>query len=297
MSETPEKPTLPLPRVELEPTPAARLDLTVEPPIVPVDPLGSPGLVNPGPGSLLPLLGGPTIVVTGLGALWAAGFVTDQFARGPVQGGLAAAAALAGFGVLGLGVWRELRGLFALRHVDALRSDLASDNPKLVRRAARSWLADLPGHADILPALDVLEDPAAIRALLRAGPAAALRDQADARARVAALQIGAIIAATPSPALDALAVGWRGIRLVREVAVIHGMRPGLLGTLALLRRTALAAVSVAATELAINAATHALLSNPLLERVLGDMAGAGVAARRMVVLARAASIACGPLLP
>ncbi len=287
MTDRIAEPPFPTPRIELEARPAARLDLTVEPPLVPLDP----------PGSLVPLLAGPTILVTGLGALWAAGFVTDQFARGPVKGGLAAAVALAGFGVFAAGLWRELRGLFALRHVDALRADLASDNPRRVRRAARGWLAELPDHAAIAPALDVLQDPAAIRALLRAGPAVALRDQADARARAAALQIGAIIAATPSPALDALAVGWRGVRLVREIAVLHGMRPGVLGTLALLRRTALAAVSVAATELAVNAATHALLSNPLLERVLGDMAGAGVAARRMIVLARAATIACTPLPP
>ncbi len=277
--------THPPPRIELEAFPAPRLDLTVEPPPLPLDP----------PGSLVPLLAGPTILVTGLGALWAAGFVADQFARGPVQGGLTAAVALAGFGVFAAGLWRELRGLFALRHVDAWRADLASDNPRRVRRAARDWIAMLPDHAGMAAAIEVLREPAAIRALLRAGPAASLRDQADARARLAAFQVGAIIAATPSPALDALAVGWRGVRLVREIAVLHGMRPGLLGTLALLRRTALAAVSVAATELAVNAATHALLSNPLLERVLGDMAGAGVAARRMVVLGRAATIACSPL--
>jgi uncharacterized membrane protein YcjF (UPF0283 family) len=134
-----------------------------------------------------------------------------------------------------------------------------------------------------------------VLALLRAGPAQALRDGTDILGRTAALQSVAIIAATPSPALDALTVGWCGVRLVRQVAVLHGMRPGLLGTLALLQKTAVAAAAVAATEMAVNAATHAIIAHPLLRHLAGDVAGAGVAARRMIVLARAAAAACSPL--
>jgi hypothetical protein len=43
----------------------------------------------------------------------------------------------------------------------------------------------------------------------------------------------------------------------------------------LLRRTALAAATVAATEIAVNAATHAMVSHPLLRHLAGDVAGAG----------------------
>ncbi len=68
-----------------------------------------------------------------------------------------------------------------------------------------------------------------------------------------------------------------------------------MGTLALLRRTALSAATVAATEVAVNAATHAMMNHPLLRHLAGDVAGAGVAARRMIVLARAAAMACSPL--
>jgi hypothetical protein len=69
----------------------------------------------------------------------------------------------------------------------------------------------------------------------------------------------------------------------------------MLGTLALLWRTALAAATVAATEIAVNAATHAMVSHPLLRHLAGDVAGAGVAARRMIVLARAAAMARSPV--
>ena len=60
--------------------------------------------------------------------------------------------------------------------------------------------------------------------------------------------------------------------------------------------TALAAATVAAAEIAVNTATHAMVSHPLLRHLAGDVAGAGVAARRMIVLARAAAAACSPIL-
>jgi uncharacterized membrane protein YcjF (UPF0283 family) len=136
-----------------------------------------------------------------------------------------------------------------------------------------------------------------VLALLRVRVAAGLQARADALGRNAAIQVFAATAAVPSPALDALLVAWRGTRLVRQVAELHGLRPGLLGTLGLLRRTAMAAATVAASDMAIDAAARAALSNPLLQHLAGDVAGAGVAARRMVVLTRAASAACSPLPP
>ncbi|MDE2575702.1 MAG: DUF697 domain-containing protein, partial [Rhodospirillales bacterium] len=140
-------------------------------------------------------------------------------------------------------------------------------------------------------------DPAAIAALLRAGPVAALRRQAEALGRDAALQVVVATAAIPSPMLDGLLVAWRGVRLVRQVAMLHGMRPGLFATLALLRRTAFSAAAVAAADMAADAITRAVLSSPLAHHVAGEMAGAGVAARRMIVLARATAAACSPLPP
>jgi hypothetical protein len=109
-------------------------------------------------------------------------------------------------------------------------------------------------------------------------------------ARTGAVSMLALDLSLPraAPALAVLLVAWRGLRLVRQVAVLHGMRPGLLGTLGLVRRTMLAAGLVAGTEAALNAAAHAALSNPFLAHAFGEMAAAGVAARRMILLARAA---------
>ncbi len=204
---------------------------------------------------------------------------------------------LAGFALVGAGIAQEVRGLAALRRVDRLRADLASGETERVARAAHRWLRDLPQHAGLVPAIAAADTPESMLGLLRAGPGAMLLDETDALGRTAAIQAGAIVAAIPSPALDALAMGWRGVRLVRQVAALHGMRPGLTGTLALLQRTVIAAGSVAATQLVVNVAAHGIVSHPLLRHVMGDVAGAGVAARRMIVLARAAATACSPLPP
>ena len=153
------------------------------------------------------------------------------------------------------------------------------------------------GDPGLRPALDALNDPDAIVPLLRAGVEAELAARAEALARRAAFQVVAGMAAAPAPALVVLLVSWRGLRLIRQVASLYGLRPGLLATLGLLRRTAISAGAPAVTEAAVNTATHAVLSTPILTHLAGEMAGGAVAARRMIVLGRAASVACTPLPP
>ncbi len=276
----------PAPRIEAEDLPASRL----EPPVTALEPptrrqAAVPALIG----------GGVLVLVVGLAGLESVEFVTDAFARGRVLGAAAALILGFGFSLVGLGLWREFAALGTLQRVDRLRADLAGPDPVRRARAARAWLRKLPEGAALLPAINAVNDPDAIVALLRAGPAAALRAQADALGRAAALQSVAGIAAMPSPGLAALFVAWRGLRLVRQVAALHGLRPGALATLGLLRRTAMAAGAVAGVEIAANTAAHAFLSSGLLQQFAGEMAGAGVAARRMLVLARATTAACTPV--
>lgn len=277
--------TAPEPFLLLEPEAAPRLEAV-------------PAIIPPGEPVLRlrsPALAGATIIGLGLPPLWGIWLVTALVDRWPTLGWIGLVVLLAGLGLICIGIGRELRGLAALRRVDHLRAEFASGDAQRLEKAAHRWLQALPQHAAILPALAASETPEAMLALLRAGPAQSLREATDVLGRITALQSVAIIAATPSPALDALALGWCGVRLIRQVATLHGMRPGLMGTLALLRRTALSAATVAATEVAVNAATHAMMNHPLLRHLAGDVAGAGVAARRMIVLARAAATACSPL--
>ncbi len=267
---------VPVPRMEPEPLPAAE------------EPRG-------GAGSAALLASGVAVLVLGLAVLGVGNFIADQFARSAVLGWVTLGVAGTGFGLLGAGIRRELKGLFALATVDRIRAGLESGEPRRIAAAARTWLEALPDGAALVPTLRTLNDPDAVLALLQSRVATGLQQRADALGRITAMQVFAATAAVPSPALDGLLVGWRGTRLVRQIAELHGLRPGLLGTLALLRRTAMAAAGVAAMEAAINTAARAALSNPLLQHLAGDVAGAGVAARRMTVLARAAAAACSPI--
>ncbi len=283
MSQTLPKPTppwpappFPAPRVETEDLPAPRLEpelAAIEPALPAANRRWSfPALT----------LGGATVLLLGLAGVESYDIVADAFLRSPILGGIASAVAATGFGMIGLGFWRELAALSALQGVDRLRADLASTDGKRRARAAREWLKELPEGPNLLPAINAINDPDAILALLRNG-------------RAAAIQSVAGIAAMPSPGLAALFVAWRGLRLIRQVAALHGLRPGLFATIGLLRRTALSASAVAGVEIATNTAAHAVLSSGLLQHVAGEMAGAGVAARRMLVLARAATVACSPV--
>lgn len=243
------------------------------------------------------VLAGVGVLAGGFAVLGAVNFVVDQFARAAWLGWVTAGVAAGGFGLAGAGVWRELRALMALERVDRVRADLASGEAGRIVAGALEWAGRVPAGAGVMGALRVVNDPDAALALLRAGPGRALREAAEAQARTAAMQVVAGIAAVPSPSLDVLLVAWRGVRLVRQVAALYGVRPGVLGTVALLRRTAVSAVGVGAAEIAGNTVARGLLSSPLLAHAVGEAAAAGVAARRMVVLGRAAAAACDPVPP
>ncbi len=304
MSEAPTRVT---PRIETETARAARIEIArdaapdaLSGALADAGPevrAGVPGPVDPRWSMPVLVLSGFGVLALGLAALQTANFVAAEWARSVVLGGLTLLVAVLGFGLIGLGIWRELRALAALHAVDGLRRDLSSDDPIRKVAAARRWLARVEGGAALLPALDGLNDPDAVLPLLRAGLERRLRVLADGLGRRAAMQVVAGMAATPAPSLVVLLISWRGLRLIRQIAALYGLRPGLFGTLGLLRRTAYAATATAVTEAAINTAAHAVLSTPLLAHLAGEMAGGAVAARRMIVLGRAASVACTPLPP
>ena len=238
---------------------------------------------------------GTLILVLGLAALQVGNFTAAEFDRSRILGALTLSVALAGFGLILLGLARELRAIASLDAVDHIRRDLAGSDAQARIRAARRWLDRVEGGVALRPALDALNDPDAIVPLLRGGMEAELEARAEALARRAAVQVVAGMAAAPAPALVVLLVSWRGVRLIRQIASLYGLRPGVLGTFGLIRRTALAAGTTAVTEAAVNSAAHAVLSTPLLTHLAGEMAGGAVAARRMIVLGRATCAACTPL--
>jgi len=283
MSETAPRP----PRILLEEEAGlARIDPGWE---AQTEPLALP---SPGLSTLSLLAIGITALIFGFSSLAAGNYVAEQFTRSPLLGWLTLAVAVGGFGTVLWAIVREFRALFLLREVDAARAAFARGDLASARRHVLAWATPIPLAAPSLPALREAPDLAALRALLETGPLAVLDVEARALGRSAALQGFAATAISPSPALDALVVGWRGLRLVRQVAALHGMRPGIAATASLLRRAAFDAATVAATEVATDAAVRAVVTNPLVGHVVGEAATGAVAARRLITLSRATAAAC-----
>ena len=91
------------------------------------------------------------------------------------------------------------------------------------RALALEWLGSLarmPDLAQAREAVTAAPDVPLLRAVLRRHLAGPLNS-----ATRAALEGGVVVAISPSPALDGVLAGLRGLSLLQQVAAIHGMRP------------------------------------------------------------------------
>jgi len=230
-----------------------------------------------------------------LGLLEVANFIAAQFARAAWLGVLTLALVTPALAALFWSILREWRGYAALRHVEAIRAGLASEDAARARASAGLWLSAIGAAPATIEVAMRAQDAATLRALLRAGPARELEAATTEAGRRAALQVLAATAVSPWPGLDGIIVVWRALRLVREVARLHGMRPGTLGTLRLFRRVTMDAGAVAAADVAVSALAEALFRSPLAGGLAGHTAGAAVAAQRMLRLSHAIGQGCRPL--
>ena len=247
------------------------------------------------PGSLaLSGLAGLALVAALLG-LDLANFLAAQFGRGAWLGLLTLALVVPPLALLGWAGWREWQGYAALGAVERVQAALAGEDATAARGAAVAWLAAVASPLDAHRAVQAAPDAATVRALLHAGPLTRIEAEVAREGRAAAVEALALTAVSPWPGLDGALVAWRGMRLVRRVAELHGVRPGALGTLRLFRRIALDAGMVAAADVAVGAAAEALLQSPLAGGLAGGAAGSAVAARRMLTLAQATARACRPV--
>jgi putative membrane protein len=239
-------------------------------------------------GALLALIGGVAL-------LELANFASAQFDKSPLLGWLTLALIGPPAGALGWSLVREWRGYASLASVARSRHGLQSDDIEVVRRHARAWLRTIGASDDQIRGVETASDSATVRALLRAGPLARIDQEAAQAGRAAALQILAATAVSPWPGLDGVLVVWRGLRLIRRIAELYGMRPGTLGTLRLWRRVALDAGSVAAADVVVATMTDALFSSPLGGALAGQASGSALAAQRMLRLSVAVARSCRPI--
>ncbi|MGH7061784.1 MAG: DUF697 domain-containing protein, partial [Stellaceae bacterium] len=116
----------------------------------------------------------------------------------------------------------------------------------------------------------------------------------QAAVRRAAAQAFAINAVSPTVLTDTLLFGARAMRLLREVAEIYGQRPGIAGTLHLLRQLVAGAGLVGAVDV-VGGVLVQQLGGAVLERLSANAAESAYAAQKMARLGIVAMALCRPV--
>lgn len=244
---------------------------------------------------------GITIILGSWILLAALGSALSLLNQSAGLGGLALALYAIGLVLLLYGGLREWTSLRRLRQVEHLRAALQGprDDLPTARALSTTWVdhlsPQLPQAAMLVTALPAASDRAELRAMLSNHLREPLAIAAKRIGIKAASEVGALVALSPHQSWDGLIVAWRGLRVVRQVAELHGLRPGPAVSLALLRRVARAAVETAVVDVASQAATDHLLKNVPLIRHLSAIPAASTAAFRLQRLAGIAARACSPL--
>jgi putative membrane protein len=195
----------------------------------------------------------------------------------------------------------ELRGLWRLRSAERLRS--------LIPSAVSSELKSEIDIAAAILARDPLLGEAVGRYRTALEPHHTGRDAlelfsrfvlapadhlAEAAIRRATAQAFAINAISPTALLDTLLFAARAMRLIREIAEIYGQRPGLAGTVHLLRRLVSGAGLVGAVDL-VGGVLAQQLGGAVVERLSASAAESAYAAQKMARLGIIAMALCRPV--
>ncbi len=296
-AETERRAQLLRPRV-VETAETGRLDLSLPPSPEP-DSAPLPAARRRSP--LAVALCGLGLLALGIAAIDLVEFVDGAFAHGAGFGVAAMAAVAAGAAGACYWLFCELRGLLRLRSAERLRRLIPS-------ALARELKREIDEAAAILGRDPLLRGPVAgYRAALEThhsgGDALELFTRfvlapadrlAQAATRRAAVQAFAINAVSPTMLTDTLFFAARAMRLVREIAEIYGQRPGLAGTVHLLRRLIGGAGLVGAVDIAGGVLVQQL-GGAVLERISANAAESVYAAQKMARLGLVAMALCRPV--
>jgi putative membrane protein len=241
------------------------------------------------------------ILVFGLVGIDLVQFIDGAFARGTGLGIAAVAAVAAGAGGAAYWLVAELRGLWRLRSAERLRRLIPfalADELKAEIDAAAAILAADPLLSEAVARYRAVREPHqsghdALELFSRFVLAPADR-LAEAAIRRAATQAFAINAVSPTALLDTLLFAARALRLIREIAEIYGQRPGLAGTVHLLRRLASGAGMVGAVDL-VGGILVQQLGGAIMERLSASAAESAYAAQKMARLGIIAMALCRPV--
>jgi len=194
-----------------------------------------------------------------------------------------------------------LRGLLRLRSAERLRrlipSALAGELKQEIEAAATILARDpllaaaVAGYRAVLEPHHTGGDAIELFSRFVLAPADRLAQNAIRRASAQAFAINAI---SPTVLLDTLFFAARAMRLVREIAEIYGQRPGVAGTVHLLRRLAGGAGLVGAVDV-VGGVIAQQLGGAVLERLSAGAAESAYAAQKMARLGLVAMMLCRPI--
>lgn len=206
--------------------------------------------------------------------------IEDLFARSEALGyaglALAALCALAFLVIAG----REIAGLARLNRIDRFHERAAAVLATDDRAAAREIVRDLLSFAQASPRLarpratltshiDDIIDGADLVRLAERELMAPLDEDAKRLISSAAQRVSIVTAASPRAVVDILFVAGTGLRLIRQLAVLYGGRPGALGTARLVR--------LAIAHLAVTGGMAA--TDSLIQQIVGHGLAAKLSAK------------------
>jgi putative membrane protein len=285
------------PRI-LETEETGRLELGLPVPLEPILPIPSPaGLPSP----FAVAASGVGVLILGVAAIDLVQFVAGAFERGAGFGAVATAAVAAGIGGALYWLLAEFRGLIRLRSAERLRrlisSALASELKHEIDAVAEILARDPLLVGPVTSYRAVLEphhsggDALELFARFVLAPADGL---AQAAIRRASAQAFAINAVSPTVLTDTLFFAARAMRLLREIAQIYGQRPGLAGTVHLLRRLVGGAGLVGAVDV-VGGVLVQQLGGAIIERISANAAESAYAAQKMARLGIITMALCRPI--
>lgn len=186
----------------------------------------------------------------------------------------------------GVQLWKSLKGLRQLRDTERLHTQARALQDHAGQGRAASLLRGLeqryqgqPSHASVIDAIRDLDSAYSDSEVVSFLSRNALQEQDVAARRCVqrySVESGALVALSPWASFDMFLVGWRNLRMLREIAVIYGIAPGAAAQWSLLKSVLHSLAFAGASEMAIDAGSAALGSS--LTSTLSARAGQGLGA-------------------
>jgi uncharacterized membrane protein YcjF (UPF0283 family) len=228
--------------------------------------------------------------------------VLSSFQASSTLGSLALLVYTAGGGLIayaGVSEWRALR---SIRQVDTVRTVLRDSSVGLeeLRAVCVGWLQRLADRIAfdqaVIGAIREADSREQIVSLLKNRLAGPLSEESRRIGRRVATEGSLLVAISPHQSWDGVIAALYGLRIIRQVAMAHGLRPSPIVSVILLRRTVRLALEIAAVELVAQSVGSKILENtPLLRHLATAIPGLGAAELRLYRLALVSGQACNPL--